>query len=308
MSELRSALNDYLATRRALGFKLEDAARLLSNFVDHVEEAGATTVTTELALAWATRPQGTHPSWWAARLGAVRGFAKYLAAVDPTTEVPPVDLLPHRSRRAVPYLYSPDEIAALMAAARRLRSPLRAATYETLIGLLAATGMRVGEAIGLARPDVDLGSETLVVRAGKFNKSREVLVHESTVAALKAYAGIRDRLCPLPAAPNFLVSTAGTRLIYKNVQFVFSQLTREVGLVPRSPRCRPRIHDLRHRFAVETLRRWHEAGLDVEAHLPALSTYLGHTNPSSTYWYLTATPELLATAAERLEVHTGGQR
>lgn len=308
MSDLRTILDEYLATRRALGFKLEDAARLLRSFVAFLEAQGASTVTTELALAWATQPKDAHPNWWAVRLSVVRGFARHLSALDPSTEVPPVDLLPRHSRRATPYLYSPGEIASLMAAARALRLPLRAATYETLIGLLAATGLRVGEAIGLDRADVDRAEGLLTVVAAKFGKSREVPVHETTLEALEAYADVRDRLCPSPKAPSFFVSTAGTRLIYKNVQLVYSRLVADVGLKPRSTRCRPRIHDLRHRFAVATLTRWHEAGLDVEVHLPRLSTYLGHANPSSTYWYLSAAPELLAGAAERLERHLRGER
>lgn len=308
MSDLRTVLDEHLSTRRALGFKLEDAARLLRSFVAFLEAQGASTVTTELALAWATQPKDAHPNWWATRLSAVRVFAKHLHALDPSTEVPPVDLLPRRPRRATPYLYSQGEIASLMAAARALRSPLRAATYETLVGLLAATGLRVGEAIGLDRADVDGAEGLLTVVGSKFGKSREVPLHETTTEALEAYTDVRDRLCSLPKAPAFFVSTAGTRLIYNNVAHTYSGLVADAGLKPRSTRCRPRIHDLRHRFAVATLTRWHEAGLDVEAHLPRLSTYLGHVNPNSTYWYLSAAPELLAEAAQRLERHQGGEQ
>jgi integrase len=246
MSALADALRDYLSMRRALGFKLDRTGQLLGGFVAHADRAGADHVTVELALAWATQPAGADPSWHGARLSAVRGFARYLSALDPTTQVPPPDVLPHRSRRRVPYLYSEAEIAALLAAARGLRSPLRAATYATLIGLLATTGMRVGEAIALDRDDVDLRHGLIVVRHSKFGKSRQLPLHPTTTRALGDYAATRDQLCPAPRTPAWLVSTTGTRLIYTNVHEVFHRLTGQAGLRPRSPRCRPRPHDLRH--------------------------------------------------------------
>jgi integrase len=215
--------------------------------------------------------------------------------------VPPADLLAHRSRRAEPYPYTDEDIVGLLRAARTLRSPLRAATYETLIGLLAVTGMRVGEAIALDRDDVDWDNGLLVVRHSKFDKSREVVLHATTIDALRSYAQTRDRALAAGPSPALLLSLAGTRLLYKNVQRVFHQLVHQVGLAPRSDRCRPRIHDLRHRFAVTTLLGWYRDGDDVEVRLPRLSTYLGHVAPSDTYWYLHAAPELLALAAERLE-------
>lgn len=307
MSTLSQALEDYLRMRRALGFKLERTGQLLAGFVDYADRAGVDRVTIDLALAWATQPAGADRSWHAARLGVVRGFARYLSTLDPGTEVPPADVLPGRSRRAVPYLYSDAEIAAVLAAARGIRSPLRSATYQALIGLLAATGLRVGEAIALDRDDVDHHQGLLVVRDGKFGKSREVALHSSTCRALDAYGQLRDRLCPAPATPAWFVSTTGTRLIYNNVHHEFHRLAGQAGLRPRSKQCRPRPHDLRHTFAVATLLDWYRDGGDVTARLPLLSTYLGHTDPGSTYWYLSAAPELLALAARRLE-HSLGQR
>jgi integrase len=301
MSVLQRHAEEYLALRRALGFKLESQGPLLLGFVSYLDRLGASTVTTELALAWAQLPPGGDPVWCSRRLGVVRGFATHLRALDPRTEVPPADLLPHRRRRAIPYLYSPEEVRRLMAAARGLRSPLLAATYETLIGLLAATGMRVGEAIRLDRSDLDWEHGLLTVVAGKFGKSREVALHPGTCAALAAYAQCQDALCRAPSAPSFFVSTAGTRLCHANVRFVFGRLVRAAGLAPRSARCRPRLHDLRHSFAVATMLAWYEADVDVAARFPLLSTYLGHVDPSSTYWYLEAAPELLALAARRLE-------
>jgi integrase len=302
MSVLAGAVEDYLSTRRALGFKLEREGRLLAEFVTSLAEAGHTTVTLEAALTWAMRPAGADHSWWGSRLSVVRGFARWWSAFDPATEVPPADLLPARSRRAEPYPYTDADVFALMAAARRIPHPLRAATYETLIGLLAVSGMRVGEAIALDQVDLDRDEGLVVVRSGKFGKSREVVLHASTLDALAAYATVRDRHLPTVRTRALFVSTTGTRLIYKNVHVTFHRLVAEAGLTARSARCRPRIHDLRHRFAVTTLLRWYRSGADVEACLPKLSAYLGHLDPSDTYWYLQAAPELLALAADRLEV------
>jgi integrase/recombinase XerD len=301
MTALADALTDYLTMRRALGFKLERTGQLLADFVAHAERVGAEGLTVELALGWATQPAGAEPCWHAARLSAVRGFARYLATIDPATQIPPADVLPGRSQRAVPYLYTDAEIAAVMAAADDLRSPLRAATYTTLVGLLAATGMRIGEAIALDRGDVDLPCGLIVVRDSKFGKSRQLPLHPTTIEALTGYAGTRDRLCPAPRTPAWFVSTTGTRLIYRNVHFVFHRLTQQAGLRARLLRCRPRPHDLRHTFAVATLLDWYRDGGDVAARMPLLSTYLGHASPANTYWYLSAAPELLAQAARRLE-------
>jgi integrase len=308
MSDLGRAVAEYLATRRALGFKLERDGQLLPDFVASLDQAGLTTVTIDAALAWATRPAGADPSWWGARLAIVRGFARWLAAFDPATQVPPADLLPMRSRRAEPYPYTDDDIAALMRAARAIPAPLKAATYETLIGLLAVTGMRVGEAIRLDRGDLDCDDGVLTVRDTKFGKSREIPLHPSTAEALAAYSRLRDRLCPRPTTPSLFISTAGTRLIYKNVHRKWLDLVSRAGLEPRSRRCRPRPHDLRHRFAVTTLLGWYRAGANVEARLPQLSTYLGHVAPSDTYWYLHAAPELMARAAQQLEAAQGELR
>jgi integrase/recombinase XerD len=303
MSTLNDALADYLSMRRALGYKLDRTGQLLADFVDYAEGLGAQHITPEVALTWATKPVGADRSWHAARLSAIRGFARYLSTVDPATQIPPADVLPGRSRRAVPYL-SDAEIAAMMAAANDIRAPLRAATYATLIGLLAATGIRIGEAIALDRDDVDRDTGLLMVRDSKFGKSRELPLHPSTVDALGAYARLRDRLCPAPATAAWFVSTTGTRLIYKNAHLTFHRLTERAGLTARSQRCRPRPHDLRHTFAVTTLLNWYRDGADVHPRLPLLSTYLGHADPGQTYWYLSAAPELLALAAQRLDHRT----
>jgi len=305
MSDLRHALDDYLAIRRALGFKLDRPERLLADFVRHMEAGGIDTITVDAALAWATLPPNGASEWWGHRLSVVRTFARHLHAIDPAHQVPPPDLLPGRSHRATPYLYSETDIAALMAAARGLRSPLRAATFETLVGLLAVSGLRIGEALRLDRDDVDLSEGVLMVRNSKFGKSREVPLHLTTVEALATFARQRDRLCPRPVAPAFFLSLAGTRLLYCGAHLAWLDLVRRAGLQPRSPTCRPRPHDLRHSFAVTTLLGWYRDGADVAARMPMLSTYLGHVHPANTYWYLSAAPELLAIVVGRLEATFG---
>jgi len=307
MTPPRQALADYLRIRRALGYRLERAGKLLPQFIDYLEEIGAEVVTSEQALAWATLPVDGSGRWWAFRLSMVRGFAAYLHSLDPVHQVPPADLLPRRSRRTTPYLYPDEEIAALLAAAGILRSRLRVATYRTLIGLLAVTGLRVGEAIRLDRGDLDFAHELLVVRDSKFGKSREVPLHASTARALRGYLRRRDRLHPPPSTPALFISPAGTRLLYCNVHATFRQLRRRAGLQPRSASCRPRIHDLRHTFAIRTLLDGYQTDGDVQRQLSLLATYLGHVHPDSTYWYLSAAPELLALAGQRLERHLRGR-
>jgi integrase/recombinase XerD len=306
MSALSAALADYLALRRSMGFKLERAGKLLAQFVSYCEAASATTVTIELAIGWATLPNGEDPNWAAQRLSVVRGFARHLALVDECTEVPPAHLLPGRSHRAIPYLYSADEVLRLLAAAGRLRSPLRRATFATLLGLLWVTGMRIGETLRLDRHDVDLVHGVLVVHDSKFGKSRELPIHESSTAALRSYAKRRDALCPQASSPAFFVSLAGTRLRYDTFHLAFLGLVRSANIARRSAACRPRPHDLRHSFAVRTLIDWYRDDGDVESRLPQLSTYLGHVHPANTYWYLSAAPELLGLAAHRLEIATEG--
>lgn len=306
MSPLRHAVVDYLAVRRALGYQLERPARLLDQFVAYLEQVGAHTVTVEHAVAWATLPQTATPRWWGERLSVVRSFAGWLAAFDPATEVPPRDLLPCPPQRATPYLYSPADVVALLQATGSLHGRLRALTYHTLLGLLAVTGMRVGEALALDRADIDLTGGRLVVRHGKFGKARQLVLHPTTVDALGDYLTRRDQLKPNPATPALLLSNAGTRLRYARVGATFRQLVAHSGLQPRSGSCRPRLHDFRHTFAVNSLLDAYRDRADVAARLPVLSTWLGHTDPSHTYWYLSAAPELLALAGQRLEAPLDG--
>jgi integrase len=307
MSPLQQSLADYLALRRALGYRLVRDEKLLAQFIGYLEELGEEHVTTEHALAWATLPEGAD-AWLSNRLCVVRGFATYLKAIDPATEVPSAGLLPRRPCRATPYLYSEEQIAVLMRAAWTLSTPHRGATFSTLIGALSVTGMRVGEAIGLGRSDIDWKAELLVVRNAKFGKSREVPLHPGTMQALRRYLHRRDR----PRAPvkteAVFVSAAGTRLRYPNVQCTFRLLLRRAGIEPRSASCRPRLHDLRHSFALRTMIDGYRDEGDVGPRLALLSTYLGHVEPGMTYWYLSAAPELLGLAGDRLERHLGARR
>jgi integrase/recombinase XerD len=300
MSGLRQALAGYLDLRRGLGFKLTRDAKLLDQFITYLEKRGAGTVTVADALAWATLPADGSPGWLRMRITVVRGFAAYLATLDPATEVPPASLLPGGTHRAVPYLYSAADITALMAQARRLRTPLRTATIQTLIGLLAVTGMRIGEVIALDDGDFDPGQGMLLVRHAKLGKHRLLPLHPTAVTALHSYRQARDQAFPRPVSGALLVSSAGTRLLYYNVSITFARLARCAGLAARSGGSRPRPHDLRHSFAVATLLDWCRDGGDIAARMPLLSAYLGHANPAGTYWYLHAAPELMAEAARRL--------
>lgn len=303
MTPMRQALLDYLAIRRALGVALYRTGKALENFVTFAEREHATRITTDLALRWARQPTNVHPATWAERLACVRRFARHCAVTEPRTEIPPDDLLPHRRARRRPGLWSDAQILGLLAAAHGLRSPrgLRARTYETLFGLLSATGLRIGEALGLDAVDLDATAGVLTIRDTKFGKTRYVPVHRSTRTALRRYTRARDRLLPAPSTGAFFVTEAGTRLSESAVRWIYRRVR------PRTPAGGPadpaplRIHDLRHTFAVRTLRRWYRAGRDVDAWLPRLATYLGHAHVNDTYWYLTADPALLRCAVDRVE-------
>jgi integrase len=308
MTDLGAAAGEYLAIRRALGFKLRGHDRLLEDFIAFLADVGVSTITTAAALAWATRPAGVQPVRYSQRLCVIRGFAAYLHAFDAVVEVPPIDLLPYRRSRRMPYLYSQADIDALITATDPLRPVLRAATYRALFGLLAVTGMRVGEAMALDTADVDLDAGVLAINEAKFGKHRRLPLHRSTVAALHGYAQARERWCHPRQTPSFFVSTRGTRLLYRCVHDTFTELLARAGITAPPDIAAPTIHGLRHSFAVATLRDWYRADVDVTAKLPILSAYLGHAHPGSTYWYLSAAPDLLAAAAQRLEQAAGGPR
>jgi integrase/recombinase XerD len=300
---------EYFAVRRSFGYRLGGHDGPLADFVAYLDRAGLDTVTVEAALDWAVEAETT-PLRHAQRLSIARGFATYLHALDPRCEVPPRGLLPEGRRRVPPHIYTADEIAQLMHESRHLRPELRAATIETVFGLLVVTGMRSGEAVRLDRDDVDLDTGRLRVIATKFDKSRELALHPTAVEALQGYARLRDRYWSRPVTVGFFVSSTGRRLSQSSLEQSFAELVRRVGLEPAagSRARRPRLHDARHSFAVAALIRWHSTGQDVQTLLPALSAQLGHADPASTYWYLTGVPELLALANARVGTMRGVSR
>jgi integrase len=308
VSALHDALTEYLQTRRALGTKLAWPESSLRRFVDFTEAEGEEFVTTEIAVRWATQPAGVQRATHARRLGIVRGFAVWLQATDSRTQVPPHGVVPARRRRPLPHIYSDHEMADLMSAAGRLRSAagLRRATFQTLIGLLASTGLRPGEALALDVADVDLVGGVMAVRESKLGKSRYVPLDESAREALETYGEFRDVVRPCRQARAFLVTERGARLVACTTRVTFATLCRKVGLRPgwetRRRRGRgPRLQDFRHTFATRRLIEWYRAGLDVDRLMPRLATYLGHVRVAETYWYIQAVPELLHLATERLE-------
>lgn len=300
MSPLEQALVDYLQLRHSLGHDLADAGRLLPRFVSYLQDHELGTVTVEAALDWAQHsPTSKGTTVGPRRLTAARGFARYLSGIDPSTQVPPLGLMPSRQRWRRPFIYTPGDIDAILSQTRAsIESPFRAATYQTLIGLLAASGLRIGEAIKLDRSDIDWDQGVLLIRESKFGKSRLVPLHPSTMRALAEHARLRDELQKRPKEASFFVSLTRQRLGYPVVGQTFRRLIDDAGIGSDSP-SPPRLHDLRHTFAIRTLLSWYRSDEDVQAKIPSLSTYLGHREPASTYWYLSAAPELLALAAAR---------
>jgi len=302
MSPLARAVQDYLRLRRAVGFQLRDAGRALVRFVAFLDDQEASTITIPLALRWA-QATSSGPAQAAWRLSCVRAFARYWSATDPRTEIPPWGLLPAPAHRPRPYLYTDEEIGRLLDAARNLPpvGRLRGWTYECLLGLLSVTGLRVSEALRLRPDDVDWADGVLTIHGTKFGKSRLVPLHASTLTALAEYARRRDRALAGRPASCFFMSERGRPLESSTVRRSFYWLSRQTGLRGRHASHGPRLHDFRHRFAVQTLVQWYRAGQEVERRLPVLSTYLGHGHLRDTYWYLTACPELLGLATTRLE-------
>ena len=302
MSALDNHVDDYLRLRRTLGCDLEETGRLLRRFAAELDAAGVTHITTQVAVRWALAVKVSAPSSVpATRYRAVRGFARYMTGIDPETEIPPAGLVRRPRSRRPPFIYTDEELLALLAHARAsIPQPLRAATMQTLIGLLASSGLRVGEALRLDRGDIDWSDGVLHIRQSKFRKSRLVPLAPSVLEALERYAHLRDRERPAAAGESFFVSLRGTRVIHECVWKTFRALCDGAGIGAGSS-VRPTIHDLRHRFAVRVLLSWYRDGIDVQPRLAWLSTYLGHRDPVSSYWYLSAAPELLAHAARLID-------
>lgn len=307
MTTLRSAVREYLALRRSLGFTLHEAGKGLLAFVTFMEQHRASHITTPLALTWAQQPANVHPAYWAQRLSFVRGFAQYRSATDPRTQIPAQGLLPFRSKRARPYLYSEAEIRNLLRAALHMpcryeRGALRPWVYHCLLGLLSVSGLRLGEARNLALHDVDLKAAVLTIRGAKFGKTRLVPVHASACTVLADYLRRRTRHWGQRPVSSFVfVSSRGHRLDGGDIHRTFYKLSRQIGLRGASDRHGPRLHDLRHRFATHTLVHWYRSHQDPERKLPLLSAYLGHVHVADTQWYLSGSPELMREAMRRLE-------
>ena len=313
MNTLRQAVQEYLSLRRSLGFKLRQAGKGLLDFVTFMEQHRAAYITQALALAWAQQPVNVQPTHWAQRLSFVRGFARHRSATDPRTQLPPPGLLPFQPQRARPYLYADEEIRSLLRAAcnmpcRYERSALRPWTYHCLFGLLSVAGLRLGEARNLELQDVDLKSSVLTIRGTKFGKSRLVPLHASTCKVLADYIARRQRhWAARPVSSYLFVSNWGNRLDSGEIHRTFYTLSRQIGLRGVADRHGPRLHDMRHVFATNTLVRWYQTDQDPERRLPILSAYLGHVHIADTQWYLSASPELMREAMRRLEQRWEGR-
>jgi integrase len=302
MKTLLDHLTEYLAARRALGTQLREPADELRGFLSFLRRRRSKFITTALALEWSKQSKHAQRATWARKLSMVRQFARWLNVLDPRHQVPPPRLLNVRHRRNKPYIYQDAEIVRLMETAAAMHSSrrLKPVTLRTLIGLLASTGLRPGEAAALTDRDVNLRAGVLVIRESKGGKSRQVPIHESTVRALENYARVRDRLVPQRSSAAFLVFDNGTSLAMGTIRRWFCEVSTACGLRRRLDDRRygrgPRLQDLRHTFATSRLVEWYRAGLNVSLQMPKLAAYLGHSSVGCTYWYIEAVPELLALA------------
>ena len=307
MNTLRQSVQSYLRMRRNLGFKLREAGKALLDFSSFMQRRRAPYITQRLALTWAQQPENAQPAYWTRRLSFVRGFARYRSATDPRTQVPPQGLLPYRPQRARPYLYCDDEIRRLLSAAlamhfRYERGQLLPWVYYCLFGLLSVSGLRLSEARNLELDDVDLKTGVLTVRNTKFGKTRLVPLHASTCKVLQDYIDRRRRhWAQRPVSSYLFVSSRGNRLDYGAIHRTFYALSRRIGLRADGDHHGPRLHDMRHRFATNTLVNWYRSNQDPQRLLPILSTYLGHVHVADTQWYLNGCPELMGEAMRRVE-------
>jgi integrase len=304
-------VEQYVAQRRNLGYRLTTDEGLLLHFAKYVSDSGHQGyLTSDLILRWVKLPLRARPSYLIRRLATVRSFAKYLSIYEPQTEIPPSKVLGLVYLRPAPYIYSEHEIESLLRACSDLRprNGLRPHTYRTLFALLAVTGLRISEALKLHRDDVDFARGVLIIRDTKFRKSRLVPVHETTREALCRYADRRDRYLPTAKARAFFLSENGSAIPYPTIRGMFYKLRQRLEWEGNKGRKAPRIQDLRHTFVCRRILLWYEQGVDVDQFIPVLSTYLGHAKVTDTYWYLTATPDLLAVTAKRFEQYTQSKK
>ena len=303
MNTMRESLRDYLEMRRALGYKLRTPGASLVTFVGFMDEAQHEYITVDVAKSWAELPTSVHPAQWERRLSYVRGFARYCVAMDPRTEVPPQGVFPSAYTRPTPFLFTDEHIRRLLHAGTQLQggSSFVGVSICCLLGLLSVTGLRISEALGLTLDDVDLAAGTLLVRSSKFGKSRIVPLHESTIKVLTGYHRHRKRLLARRRVAHWFINIRGARMEYDHALDTFQKLSQQIGLPSGLGKRRPHLHDLRHYFAIATLLRWYRDGQDIERRLPVLSAFLGHVEVRNTYWYLSACPDLLGAAKDRLE-------
>ncbi|MGH1467162.1 MAG: tyrosine-type recombinase/integrase [Cognatishimia sp.] len=306
MKTLTQRLDEYLALRRSMGFDLSFDERVLRKFTTFGDENGFLYISTPLFLDWKANYGSADNNTWSHRLGMVRRFAFWLSEYDDQTEVPSSQLVTGRCRRRAPYIYAPIQIAEIVAEAGRLPSPygLRSALWQTLFGLIAVTGMRVNEALSLDQRDVDLDRALLTLRNTKNGRERQLPINNDTAHRLAEYARKRDRVV-MRDSSRFFIQEDGQHAKDCAARYNFAQVSKKLGI--RSPQAfkrhghGPRIHDLRHTFAVHTILDWFRDGRDIEAEMYKLSTYLGHSEPKHTFWYIEAVPELMQLAATRAE-------
>lgn len=289
---LHERAEEYLQLRRALGFQLRYPGHVLPQFADYLEQRGAATVTAEHAIAWAQLPQGVHPVTWTHRLSAVRGFATWLRTIEPATEIPPRGVFPGQGRRPAPFIFTGEQLGAVIAGCAVLRPAMRAEACTALFGLLAVSGIRIGEALAIPAGGIDLDAGLLPVMPAKSRCQRILPLHPTAVAALRNYDALRTR--SFPRATTFFVSERGAPLSRQLAMTSFRKACAAAGIPGL-----PRLHDARHSFAANTLLEWYRSGEDIAAQMPALSGYLGHTAPEGTFWYISAVPELMQLAAAR---------
>ena len=307
MNSLRQAVDEYLTMRRNLGFKLRDSGSLLPQFVTFMEMHDATYITQPLALSWAQEPVNVQPSTWATRLSCVRVFARFRHSIDSRTQVPSPGLLPFKTKRARPYLYTDDEINSLLEQALSLpqlyqRCALMPWVYYCVFGLLSVTGLRLGEVCHLRVSDVDLDAALLTIRNAKFGKTRLIPLHGTTCQVLENYIDRRQQYCADRTVSDYLfITSTGNRIDDSQIRRTFYKLSRQIGLRGATDSHGPRLHDFRHRFATNTLLNWYRDDKDPERLLPILSAYLGHVHVADTQWYLENSPELMSEAMRRLE-------
>jgi integrase/recombinase XerD len=302
MKKLRKHIQEYLCMRYQLGFKLVNTTRVLNNFATYMEQNKAPHIITKLALAFAQK-SACSPFYCAVKLRIIRRFALHLHTIDPLTEIPEDHLLPYSYRRHSPYIYSDADVLSLLDACKTLLSnhPLYAHTYYTLFGLIVVTGMRTAEVLALTHQSVDLSKGVITISESKFHKSRKIPIHATTIEMLSKYTRHRAKYFDKNQSPYFFVNSKGTKLNPSSVQRVFRQISIAAGLRNKSDSKGPRIMDFRHKFAVRALERCYDEGVNPNTVMPVLSMYLGHENPTNTYWYLTGTPELLTAINNHLE-------